>query len=309
MRTNLPAFVAGALAATVLVAVPATALVAATTAADPHPTTFDGTSPTLTMGPVEFVVGASLDAADPPNGCAAFSWNFSIPLRMRWSGADATSGLAGYDVWGRGPRFDGFKKLVEGTSATTYDYVGGNYTGDCGEGNTFDNEFWVVSKDNRGNTATTNQVGQYVEAWQETGLDASGDPGLAVTRTGTWTAASCTCFNNGKTLYSTTKGASLSYKVTADQPGQTAGVVVEKNSNRGTINISVDGATATAVSTYAATATHRVIVWQKALGVGTHTIKLTNAGTSGRSRVDVDGIMLTRGPGNESPPELPQEMP
>src|SRR5688500_11324691 len=177
MRAQLPSFIAGALAATLLVGLPAAALVSAVPAADPNPNTFDGTSPSLTMRPVEFVVGASLDATDPPNGCAASSWNFAIPLRMRWSGADATSGLTGYDVWGRGPRWDGFRKLVEGSNATTYGYDGSNYTGDCGEGGITANEFWVVSKDNRGNTATTNLVGQHVGAWQETGFDASGDPG------------------------------------------------------------------------------------------------------------------------------------
>ena len=301
MRAQLPPFLAGAFAATLLVAVPAAALVSA--AADPRPNTFDGTSPTLTMGPVEFVVGASLDAAAPPNECATWSWNMAIPLRMRWSGADPISGLAGYDVWGSGPRWDGNSKLVEGSSATTYDYDGSNYSGDCGEGQLTANDFWVVSKDNRGNTATTNVVGQHVDAWQETGVDVSGGPALALTRTGTWTTANCTCFNNGKTLYSTAKGASLSYKVISDKPGQTLGVVVEKNSNRGTLNISVDGGTATAVSTYASTAKHRVIVWQKSLSVGTHTIKLTNAGTSGRSRVDVDGILLTNGPTEGAPPE------
>jgi len=304
MRAHLPSFLAGTLVATLLVALPTAALVSA--AADPNPNTFDGTSPSLTMGPVEFVVGASLDAAKPPDECASWSWNMAIPLRMRWSGADATSGLAGYDVWGVGPRWDGTLKLVEGSSGTTYGYAGSNYTGDCGEGAITANEFWVVSKDNRGNTATTNRVGQHVDVWQENGVDVSGGPALAVTRTGTWATANCTCFNNGKTTYSTSKGASLSYKVTSDRPGQTVGVVVEKNSNRGTVNISVDGGTATAVSTYSSSPKHRVIIWQKALSVGTHTIKLTNAGTSGRSRVDVDAIMLTAGPVTTAPPEPSQ---
>ena len=134
----------------------------------------------------------------------------------------------------------------------------------------------------------------------------SGGPALPLTRSGTWTTANCTCFNNGKTLYSTAKGASLTYKVTSDKPGETVAVVVEKNSNRGTVNISVDGGTASAVSTYSSTPKHRVIVWQKALGVGTHTVKLTNAGTSGRSRVDVDAIMLKNGPTEGAPPEPSQ---
>ena len=305
MRLSLPSFAAVALAATVLVAVPATALGGASTAADPHPNTYDGTSPAFTMSPVEFRIGASLDAADPPAAetCAGNPWNLAVPLRLRWSGSDATSGLAGYDVWGTGPSFNGVEKLVAATSATSYNLNGYNYEGDCGGGSEFDRAYWVVSEDNRGNTASSNLVSPQVDVWQETGKDELGAAGLTVTKTGTWTTASCSCFNHGKTLYSTAAGASLTYKVTVDRPGQTFALVVEKNSNRGTANISVDGGAATAVNTQASSPTHRVIVWQKVLSVGTHTVKVTNAGTAGHSRVDVDSVLLTVGQGTSSPPE------
>ena len=80
-------------------------------------------------------------------------------------------------------------------------------------------------------------------------------------------------------------------------------LVVSKNTNRGVVDVSVDGGTATAVNTYASSPKHRVIVWQKALGAGTHTVKLTNAGPPGHSRVYVDTLMLTDGPTNWSPPD------
>ena len=89
---------------------------------------------------------------------------------MRWTGSDATSGLTGYDIWGQGPRWDGNKKLVEGSSATSYVYDGSNYSGECGEGAMTANRFWVSTQDNRGNTAGTNLVSQHVDVWQETGL-------------------------------------------------------------------------------------------------------------------------------------------
>jgi hypothetical protein len=305
MRLSIPSFAAGVLVATVLVAVPATALVGSAPAADPHPSTYDGTAPVLTLNPVEFVTGSSIDAAQAPTPtmCDSQPWNVNVPLRLRWSGSDATSGLAGYDVWGTGPSFDGNQKIVSATAATTSPIQGYNYEGDCGGGSDFDRQFWVVSRDNRGNTASSNLVSPSLDAWQENGTDPLGDPGIPVTRTGTWTSASCTCFNNGKVLYSTTAGASLSYKVTTTRPGQTVAIVMEKNTNRGTANISVDGATATAVSTHASSATHRVIVWQKLLTVGTHTVKVANAGTSGHARIDVDAVLVTVGQGTSSPPE------
>ena len=284
-----------------LVAVPATALVSL--AADPHPNTYDGASPLLTMRPVEFVVGESINAAEPPGAfCASSIWN-DATLKMRWTGSDAISGLAGYDVWAAGPSHDPADKLADGTSATSYGYPGTNYNGDCGGGSAVDNHYWVAAKDNRGNTATTNLVGQVFRVWMENGVDPTGDSAaLPLTRTGTWTSSSCACSNHGKTLYSTAQGASLTYRVTTTRPGQVFALVVGKNTNRGVVNVSVDGGTATAVDTYASAPKHRVIVWQKALSVGTHTVKLTNAGTPGHSRVYVDTLMLTSGPTSWSPP-------
>ncbi|HET7396982.1 MAG TPA: hypothetical protein VFJ94_00535 [Intrasporangium sp.] len=36
-------------------------------------------------------------------------------------------------------------------------------------------------------------------------------------------------------------------------------------------------------------------MWQASLSAGTHTVKLTNKGTAGRPRIDVDAVMLTDG--------------
>jgi hypothetical protein len=306
MRISLPSFAVGALAATLL-AVPATAL-AGLAAPDKHPKAYDGTSPALHMRPVSFVVGSSIDAAEPPGdeACSAAIWN-GATLRMRWSGFDRVSGLAGYDVWAAGPSHGGAEKLVEATSSTSHTYAGTNYTGDCGGGSDVDNHYWVVSKDNRGNTASTHQVGQHFDVWTERGVDVTGErAALPLTKTGTWTSSSCTCSNHGKTLYSTAKGASLTYRVTTTRPGQVLALVVGKNTNRGTVKIRVDGGATKAVSTYASSPRHRVIVWQKVLGVGTHTLELTNAGTPGHSRVAVDTLMLTDGQTSQSPPDLPE---
>jgi hypothetical protein len=302
MRVSLPSFVAGVLAATVLAVVPATALVVHTAAVDPNPNTYDGTSPTLTLAPVEFVTGSSIDDAPAASTemCTSHPWNYNVPLRMRWSSADTTSGLAGYDVWGVGSNWDGYGKLADDTTATSYVFAGTNYRGDCGGGGMYNNQYWVSARDNKGNTAASRQVGQHVSVWDENGVTPNAiESNLAVTRTGTWSTAGCTCFNTGKTSYSTAKNASVSYKVTSTAAGEVVALVMEKASNRGTVNISVDGGTATAVSTNATTTAHRVVVWQKALALGTHTIKLTNAGTAGHGRVDVDAIMLTLGASTE----------
>jgi hypothetical protein len=225
---------------------------------------------------------------------------------MRWTGSDSTSRIAGYDIWASGyPEGGVASEQVHGTSATSYRFWGANNDAECGGGDGHsDGNYWVVARDNRGNAAMSGTgISQWVDVWQEDGttLMTRSGPLVLSSRTGTWTKASCTCFNWGKTLYSTAAGASLTYKVTTQRPGQTVALAVEKSTNRGVANISVDGGTASAVNTYAAAATHRVVVWQKVLTPGTHTIKVTNAGTAGRSRVDVDSILLTLQPTGVTP--------
>ena len=295
---------AGVLAATVLVAVPATAVVI--TAVDPSPNTYDGASPSLNVLPAQFVLGGSLDAAVDPAVDHCFAPNRSIPLEMRWTGSDSTSRISGYDVWSsRYPEGGVANEQVHGTSATSYRFLGANNNAECGGGDgNSDGNYWVVARDNRGNAAMSSTgISQWVDVWQEDGstLEAHSGPLVLLSRTGTWNTANCTCFNWGKTLYSTAAGASLTYRVTTQRPGQTVALAVEKNSNRGVIYVSVDGGTSSAVNTYAAAPTHRVVVWQKVLTPGTHTIKVTNAGTTGRSRVDIDSVLLTLQPTGVTP--------
>jgi len=294
---------AGVLAATVFVMVPATALVM--TAVDPSPKTYDGASPSLNVLPAQFVLGGSLDAAPDPAVDSCDAANNSVPLEMRWTGSDSTSRISGYDVWAS--RWaDGVlaDEVAHGTSATSYRFFGSNYDADCGGGVHNTGNYWVVARDNRGNAAMSGTgISQWVDVWQEDGATPTTRSGPLVlsSRTGTWTKSNCACFNWGKTLYSTVAGASLTYTVTTQRPGQAVALAVEKNTNRGVMNVSVDGGTSRAVNTYAATPTHSVRVWQQVITPGTHTITVTNAGTSGRSRVDIDSILLTLQPTGVTP--------
>jgi hypothetical protein len=297
-RFSLPSFVAGAAAATVV------ALPVAVAAFDAAPTGHDGTVPALTVQPAGFVVGGRLDPATPPdpdNWCSGDPWNTAVPLRLRWTATDPGSGVAGYDVWGTGPVFDGHVKLVEGTRATSYDLLGESYQGDCGGGQDVDRSYWVVAKDTQNNSSSSSTVSDNVTVWQETGLDQYGDPGLPLARTGTWTAARCACFNHGRTLFSTKAGASLTYTVAIATQGHTLALVAATGADRGAFRVAVDGGTETSVDTYSASPGNRVVVWQRFLAPGTHRVAVTNAGTTGRPRVDVDSLLLGPAFGGRTP--------
>ena len=211
---------------------------------DPNPNTFDGTSPTLTGQPIRFVIGASIDAAPDPALGRCENYNGNIPLELQWSGKDGVSGMDGlYDVWAE-PSWDGPTEFAHQTSATSWRVSGGNDVSDCGGGSS-DFDWWVVGRDNRGNSATAKLGNEFVDVWEEAGANIYGNTSARLsTRTGTWSTSNCTCFNGGHTLYSTASGAALTYTLTTWKPGQTVGLVMAKSINRGVANVSVDGATA-----------------------------------------------------------------
>lgn len=291
-KVAVPSFVAGAVSATVLLAVPVAAVVQAG-GNDPHPRTFDATTPSLELSPLRFVVGDSIDAAAAPKGdCAVYdSWNYQVPVRMHWTGHDGTAGLAGYDVW---QSWEGDTKVLSDTKATSYDFFGSNYLSDCG-GGAHNATYYVVATDNRGNYATiTDAAHMYLDVWQEDGTTTGWADPLPVVQSGDWAKAHCKCSNQWATYFSTRAGDSLAYTITATQPGQTVGVVARKDTDNGQLTVSIDGGPVTTIDTYSATQEDRVIVWQKTLSVGVHSLTVTNLGTAGHTRVDVDSLLLTR---------------
>jgi hypothetical protein len=294
-------FLAGVSVASLIFAVPV-----AMAATDGNPNTYDGTSPSLTLKPLEFAVGSSIDAAAPVSTeCTNKFWNMEIPVLLRWTATDRVSGIDGVDVFGGGGGFAGVRKLAtfEGTSTTSFPFNGTNYDGTCGGGGFLDRELWVEARDVRGNSASSRAVPpDGIDLWDENGVNTmTSAPDLARTQTGTWKVSNCACFNNGSTLHSSTPGASITYTLTSVRPGQTVAVVMPTNTNRGVVKIGIDGGESTAVNTYSATSVNRVIVWQRTLSAGKHTLRLVNAGTAGRPRIDIDTIMMTSGGGGLAP--------
>jgi hypothetical protein len=221
-------------------------------------------------------------------------------MRLSWDATDATSGAASFDIsWDTADA--GVQVLHDHTGATSMNYAVTNYDNDCGGG--FSKSYrWVTARDHRGYTATSPRVSDHLDVWDEAGVDSTRTvDNLTVARTGTWSTSNCLCHNHGKTTFSTARGASLTFTVFVTTPGQTVALVAPTSSNRGVMNVSVDGGAAVPVNTYASATVNRVIVWQQTLNAGLHTVRIVNAGTSGRSRVDVDTLMLGPAWSGEAP--------
>jgi hypothetical protein len=285
-RLSLSSFIAGAVCATAFLGVPA---IAAVVGSDQNPTVFDGTTPSLTLQPAQFYVGTSIDLAE--DYCFDSPYGYQqVPMKLSWDATDTPAGVASFDVYEAGE--DGASLRLDHTTSKTIDFVTDSYDDACGGGYEPD-LWWVTSRDFRGATSTSSTINSGLAVWDEIGVShLEGIDSLPMTRTGTWSTSKCTCANFGSTTYTTARNASITYTVNVDRPGRAIAIVAPTSSNRGVMNISVDGATAQPVNTNASTTTNRVIVWQKTLNAGTHTVKITNAATAGHGRIDVDTLML-----------------
>jgi hypothetical protein len=291
--STMTVFVGGAVTALVLTAgalasaVPPAASVS--TAAEPSGP-FDGAAPSLTLQPPRFVIGASIDAADPEAGCDL--WHTAIPMEMRWTAGDTGSGLASLDLY-EVKSFDEPDTTPLPLDARSYRYHAGDYDSDCGGGST-DSTFQVIARDAFGGSATSTPAHEWVGVWQEDGINLAPRtfPWIFVTtaRSGTWSTSTCLCFDGRKTAYTTQSGASITFDVTG---ARRLALVMPKNTNRGQVSISVDGASPVTVDTYAATAQNRVMVWQVEFpSTSAHKVVVKNNATPGRSRIDVDAVVV-----------------
>lgn len=305
-RISWPSFAVGAMVSAVVVGAPATGLVRVDGAVGPE--AVDNTAPALTVAPARFVTRASIDAAGAPgrDRCERpLVWNTAIPLKMTWRASDGAGSagagrIAGYDVWAAGSGV-GFDRVVAGTRATSYEFRGGNYDGTvCGEGTSVDDSYWVVATDAAGNWAASRRgsATEWVDVWQEDGSPPEPQPGgvgaLEVTRTGEWTVSECSCANGGSTLLSEEKGATLTYRLVTERPGQTVGLVAATGPGHGRAYVRVDTGVFRSVNLTADRPRDRVVVWQQTLPPGAHTVEVVNAGTEQQPRVEVDSVLLTR---------------
>ncbi len=109
--------------------------------------------------------------------------------------------------------------------------------------------------------------------------------------TGIWhTAASRTAWG-GTVRYATRKGASVSFTFT----GWGVAWVAPKGPTRGSAAVYVDGRWVRGVSLYAPSGRSRVVVYSTYWPTAkSHTIRIVNAATGGRPRIDIDAFLVAR---------------
>lgn len=277
--------------------VAATALAMAAPPAAAALTAADTTPPVLTV-PVKasFLVGSTLtDYGIPDCDEQDEPWNLIgyAPVTFSWSATDA-SGAVGYDVFEENTATGGDYLLINSRAqsliaeATTADQS-------CGGGNWSAYQWLVTARDAAGNETVKSVRGGRMRITQETG-QANTTSQYAVSPTvaysGTWSSSSCACWSAGAVRKTTAKGASVTMTVPVAVGNVVRlALVMSKAPNRGKFKVYVDGVLRSTVDTYSATSKNQVIVWEKALGKGTHKVKVVNEATAGRPRIDLDAIL------------------
>jgi hypothetical protein len=137
-------------------------------------------------------------------------------------------------------------------------------------------------------------------AWSLTATDAAGNTATSSvtrttslrsdsssSRTGTWKTTKNSQYLGGTGIYSSAKGATASWTVTA----RSVALIDKRATTSGKYYVYVDGAYVATVDTKASSSLYRQIQWTRTWSTSSrHTIKIKVAGTSGRPTIALDGL-------------------
>ncbi len=262
----------------------------------------DVTAPVIkTNAAAAFLVGGVIGPSVPDGEWDGYTWD--IPMLVKWSVTDNSGQICGFEIYAM--RMDSWPDVEYGRlllsvhsahpspfsgqvvdSFTDYDGAFGG-SGDTASG-------WkLVAEDCSGNTASVDVRSRWqTTVTQETNRHASGnsaDPGM-LTYTGTWRTTSCACASWGAMRNTSAKNASLTFTRSYDRDDHVA-LVMAKGPGRGKAAVYVDGIKVATVDTFANANVNRVIVFDRWMSAGTHTVKVVNLATSGHPRIDLDAML------------------
>lgn len=250
---------------------------------------YDQTPPALVV-PIRptFVVGTRIEPADfQPDDQGEYE--AGIHQRIAWTATDA-SGVCSFDLFVL-PAGSEPEPIFEFSDRTEFTDLTSDYDGDFGGGSFVTTGFSVTAHDCAGN-ATTKVVHSRVGVTQEDGRTEYEEAPGTVAYSGTWGVANCACFMWGHTAKTTQQWANVRFTRVFDE-GDHVGLVMALGPARGKARVLIDGVRVATVDTFALTNENRTIVWEHRMTAGTHTVRVTNLATPGRSRIDVDGFVYS----------------
>ncbi len=239
-----------------------------------------------------FTVGGQIGTSDLTDDVPENDFTHGIPMTVRWSAGPGD--MCAYDL-DRLYAGDEPDRLVAKRRVTRYgDTAFSDYEGAFGGGSVQATGWRVTATPCDGGEPVSATAGRRVLVTQESGRSGSEGQMFAtlptLRATGSWSTSSCRCASGGEQQYSMQRGASVS--VTKElRRGEHLALVMAKGPARGAVDVLVNGRRVRTVDTYAAANENRVVVFDRWMPAGTHTVTLVNAGTAGRSRVDLDAVL------------------
>ncbi|HJP89403.1 MAG TPA: hypothetical protein VJ850_10250 [Candidatus Limnocylindrales bacterium] len=191
-------------------------------------------------------------------------------MRISWTGTDADSGIASYDVQ---RSYDGaaYATIASATTATSLDWT-------MTPGHTY--KFRVRARDKAGN------VGAWTTAYSWHAYLRQNSYSSIAYSTG-WTTATSATASGGSVKTSSTAGATA----TLTFSGRAVGLVTTLGPTHGAVQVWVDGVLSATIDTYADTAASKQVVFSKGWSsYASHTIKLVVVGTAGHPAFDLDAL-------------------
>jgi len=245
----------------------------------------DTTAPSLKL-PVAagFVVGTQIGESTGLFGSDPST--YPISQTVSWSATDA-SGICGYDVFrvfaGMAPQ-----RVVSNSMATTYTDLTTDYDDQQGGGSLKVLRWKIAAHDCAGNTSSATTTVLPVVTQENS--STYGYKGVTISYAGRWNSSICRCWSGSRDQWTSTAGSRATITRTWATGDQVA-LVTEMAPDRGAFEVLVDGVHRATVDTYAATRSHRSVVWNSRLSAGTHTIIVVNLATPGRERIDLDAVL------------------
>jgi serine protease len=229
-----------------------------------QPPVLDVTPPAATAPQAELRAGVGLSGT-------------SVPILLRWSGADEAggSGIGHFDL----------ARSLDGGST------------------------WSTVSDGLASTSialTAPSAGSV--RYRVRAVDVAGNPGgwmtgpalsprltqqtsSAIRWSGTWSSLGGTAYSGGSQRAAKTRSAAVAYAFTA----RSVALVSTRAPLRGRASVYIDGRLAATIDLRRSATQYRSIAWQRTWGASaSHTIRVVVAGTSGRPRVDVDAFVVVR---------------
>ena len=234
-----------------------------------------------------FVVGSIVSVSQPFDVDPENGYTSEIRQAMGWSATDNV-GVCSYDLF---RVFAGFppEPVFEFSQQTRFTDSASDYDGTFG-GGSFVLEGWrVTARDCAGN-ATTKVIYMSPTVTQEDNANAGHPTAGTFHFTGTWTTSQCVCHSGGATRRTVDEGARAKF-VRTYVKGDHVAVLMAEGPTRGRAAILLDGRQIAVVDTFAQVNTNRVVMFQRRMPPGQHTLVIQNLASSERPRIDVDAIL------------------